>query len=84
MTAVSDPAGNGQYEVTFNRSLVNCVVQAAVGFGNPRAGGNAFPASIPFVNIAGGAPDGEVSVSFRDADLTTSVVDTSFLITAFY
>jgi hypothetical protein len=83
VAAVSDPAGNGQYEVTFNRSLVNCVVHAQPGFGNPRAGGNAFPASIPFVNIAGGAPDGKVSVEFRDADNTTSVVDTSFLITAF-
>ena len=81
VTAVSDPAGNGQYEVTFNRSLVNCVVQAEPGFGNPRAGGNAFPASaFRSLRESAGRP-GKRLIQARGQH--PSVVDTSFLITAF-
>ncbi len=82
VTAVSDLAGDSEYRVTFNRSLLNCVVQANVGFGNPRAGGNAFvsPGAVPFVG--GADTDDQVSVEFRRVD-TGAVVDTSFLITAF-
>jgi hypothetical protein len=81
VTAVDDPAGNGGYHVTFNRSLVGCVVHAAPGFGDPRAGGNAFPRSTPFVSV-GGADDRMVFVEFTDLDMNATV-DTSFLITAF-
>ena len=81
VTAVSDlTPGVSQYQVTFNRSLVNCVVQAANGFGNPRAGGNAYPRSIPFVNR--GDADDQASVEFTDP-VNGATVDTSFLITAF-
>lgn len=82
VTAVSDAAGNADYDVTFNRSLVNCVVHADVGFGDPRAGGNAFPTSTPLVNVGGTGDDSQVDVSFRDV-ATANVVDTSFLIAAF-
>jgi hypothetical protein len=79
VTAVSDPVGHGTYTVTFNRSLVNCVVQAVAGVGDP-AGTSLSVYAFPQVVVAAGLAN-QVGVTFRNpADMT---IDTSFLITAF-
>jgi hypothetical protein len=86
VTAVSDPAAQGTYAVTFNRSLANCVVQAVAGIGDPPG----TPAltdllAIPEVNVASGGDD-QATVNFSRPDPASAgsiPVDTSFLITAF-
>ena len=35
-TGVSEQAANGVYDITFNRSVANCVAQATVGMGDPQ------------------------------------------------
>jgi hypothetical protein len=71
--------GHGTYTVTFNRSLVNCVVQAVAGVGDP-AGTSLSVYAFPQVVVAAGLAN-QVGVTFRNpADMT---IDTSFLITAF-
>ena len=81
VTAVLDPAGSLPYEVTFNRSLRNCIVHAVPGEGDP---GGIFPVttvpSFPVVGLNGGDA-ATTHVIFR-TDAGT-VTDTSFLITAF-
>jgi hypothetical protein len=80
VTAVSDPAGQGPYLVTFNRSLVNCVVQAVAGLGDPTTVGAVSSQGSPFVGMLEGNA-AQVEVGFVDpAGMAT---DTSFLITAF-
>jgi hypothetical protein len=80
VTAVSDPAGASPYLVTFNRSLVNCVVQAVAGLGDPTAVGAVSSQGSPFVGMLEGNA-AQVEVGFVDpAGMET---DTSFLITAF-
>jgi hypothetical protein len=85
VTAVAD-TGTATYLVTFNRSLVNCVVDATAGTGNPTgtiplAGGTP---RIPVINMAAGAAagdDAQALVAFEtDAG---AAIDTSFMITAF-
>jgi hypothetical protein len=79
VTAVGDPAGDNNYTLTFNRSLVNCVVQAGAGYGNP-AGSSTTDAAIPIVSMEIGNPN-QVHVFFENAVGTT--IDTAFLVTAF-
>jgi hypothetical protein len=79
VTAVTDPAGPTSYTVTFNRSLVNCVVQAVAGIGNPMGGGGVLLSS-PIVTMDAGTDD-KVNATFIDP--AGSVTDTSFMITAF-
>jgi hypothetical protein len=78
VTSVTDTTV-GDYRVFFNRSLVNCVVQAVAGHGDPTG---AFQSSnaIPQVKMAGGAAN-EVGVEFINTQAVH--VDTAFLITAF-
>ena len=86
MTAVDDPAGNNAYTVTFDRSLVNCVVQATEGFGNPLIGSAASFDGFPSVNMVGTSNPNQVQVSFRHASgspTTYATTDDSFMITAF-
>jgi hypothetical protein len=80
VTAVSDPPGNSDYVVTFNRSLANCVVQATNGFGNPTGGSAAVDTTIPIVSSMGAGNPGNVLMTF---DKGGALADTSFLITAF-
>ena len=81
VTAVSDAAdSSGGYTVTFNRSMVNCVVQATPGFGDPRGSGDAADHSSPFIRVQAGGAD-QVLVTFITPNSTFA--DTSFLITAF-
>ena len=79
VTDVTDPAGDNAYTVTFNRSLVNCVVQAVAGFGDP-AGTAVGSFAFPFVSMVTGSED-QTNVTFHDAAGATT--DTAFLITAF-
>ena len=82
VTAVDDPAGDSSYTVTFNRSLVNCVVQASEGFGDPAPGTNDAPVGlIPYVNSSFGGSD-QVAVFFSKTAGTRTDSDTSFMITA--
>ena len=79
VTAVSDPAGDSNYTVTFNRSVANCVVLVHPGFGDPIGS-----ASVPFglssiVNVADAGPEA-VDVQFGSG---AAPVDTAFMITAF-
>jgi hypothetical protein len=81
VTAVSDPAGDSAYTVSFNQSLENCVVQAVPGVGDPPGTPSGLVAvSLPIVNMAAGGAN-DVNVTFRL--LSGNVTDTAFLITAF-
>ena len=78
--AVSDPAGdNGIYTVTFTRSLVNCVVQATGGFGDP-VGMAQAGVRIPRIDMSLGSA-GQAEVRFFSD--TAAASDTAFLVTAF-
>jgi hypothetical protein len=80
VTAVSDPAGSSGYTVTFNRSLVNCVVQAMQGIGEP-SGSAATPGTAsPDVGVILGGADQLVVTFYNNA---SAVVDTAFMIAAF-
>jgi hypothetical protein len=82
VTAVSDtPGDNGAYRLTFNRTAVNCVVQAVPGFGDPGGTPTGEEDAIPFVAMDNGGPD-EVDVFFENVNTDTGV-DTSFLVAAF-
>ncbi len=80
IAAIDDPPGASGYRVRFDRSLVNCVVQATSGVGNPPG---VLPlaagARIPLVNMSAGSGD-QVDVTFISE--LGAVVDTSFMITA--
>jgi hypothetical protein len=81
VTAVSDPAGNSAYTVSFNQSVENCVVQAVPGVGDPPGTPAGLAAvSLPTVNMAAGGAN-DVDVTFRL--LSGAVNDSAFLITAF-
>ena len=77
---VNDPAGNGTYTVTFNQSVVNCVVQAAAGAGDPPGGAPVIGGAFPTFDMSAGSSS-QISVTFIDT--ASNVTDTSFLITAF-
>jgi hypothetical protein len=80
VSAVSDPAGNSDYLVTFASSVRNCVVQATAGEGDPKGNGEiveSFPSGI----VMSAGTSSEVSVRFRTA--INIQADTSFLISAF-
>lgn len=79
VTAVADDAlpAAGHYAVTFNRSLVNCVVVAAQGIGNPTGGASTIGPAHPDVFISGG---NQADVTFYNGGNVTA--DTAFMITA--
>jgi hypothetical protein len=75
--------GVNTYTVTFNRSLIDCVVLANTGIGNPpfSPGGDAQTiAAIPEVVMDNG-PSGQVEVTFTT--ITGQSPRASFLISAF-
>jgi hypothetical protein len=81
VTALSDPAGDSAYTVSFNQSVENCVVHAVPGVGDPPGTPTGLAAvSLPTVNMAAGGAN-NVDVTFRL--LSGTVTDTAFLITAF-
>ena len=83
MTAVDDdvPASAGHYTVTFNRSLVNCVVVAAQGIGNPSGPGSAATIGPAHPDVLVGSPaTNQASVTFYNGMNATA--DTAFMITA--
>ncbi len=77
---VDNPGNDHMYLLTFNRSLVNCVVQASTGFGNPSEGGGAAYYGIPDIFMESGSAE-QVEIAFKNHDGTN--VDTSFMVTAF-
>jgi len=78
--AVSDPAGDSSYRLTFDRSLKGCVVQATPGYGNPAGSANVDEEATPLVAMENGNED-QADVFFEDA-VTITPIDTSFLVTA--
>jgi hypothetical protein len=84
VTAVDDdvPTSAGHYTVTFNRSLVNCVVQAQQGIGNPSgsAGADTIGPAHPDVLMSSGGAS-QVVVAFYNGSNVTA--DAAFMITAF-
>lgn len=82
VTAVNDPSGASAYTVTFDRSLVNCVVQATAGVGDPSGTTPlAAGAYIPLVDMSAAAGSADVKATFLNHQGV--LVDTSFMITAF-
>jgi hypothetical protein len=82
VTAVSDAAGEGgAYRLTFDRSVVNCVVHAVPGYGDPGGTATGEEDAVPFVAMDNGGPD-EVDVFFENV-ITDTGTDTSFFVTAF-
>jgi len=81
VTAVDDdvPASAGHYTVTFNRSLVNCVVVAAQGIGNPSGSAATIGPAHPDVQVGFPAAN-QASVTFYNGSNATA--DTAFMITA--
>jgi hypothetical protein len=83
VTGVTDPTGDNQYTVTFDRSLQNCVVEAQPGIGDPTASAEADDATGVITMNQGGQHD-QVAVQFtRPSGTNDPTVDTSFVITAF-
>jgi hypothetical protein len=80
VTAVDDPPGDNAYTLTFNRSVVNCVVLANPGYGKP-AGTSAVQTGIPVVSMDVGGPN-QANVFF-EKPLGGGVTDTAFLAAAF-
>jgi hypothetical protein len=77
VTGVTEPALIGNpYDVTFDRSLTNCVVSADAGSGDP-AGDHVQSQATPAISTA----DKTVTLSWESDSGT--LVDTSFLIAAF-
>ena len=76
-----DPPGAGPYyDVTFNRSLMGCVVDAVSGIGKP-SGGPPFTATTSYATVFMEGSDPTVArVQFWANNLQ---VDTSFMIVAF-
>ena len=68
--------------MTFNRSLVNCVVQAAQGIGNPAgdAGAATIGPAHPDIFVGLGGDDQALVTFYNGSNL---VADTAFMITAF-
>ena len=82
VSAVSDPSGNSEYVVTFDRSLANCVAHAIPGAGVPDGGPSAvFLDLVPVVTIRPSDPS-TVRIRFWDDNFGNNQ-DTSFMISAF-
>jgi hypothetical protein len=86
VTSVTEPSStDGQYVVTFNRPMTNCIVQATAGVGEPAGGTSTANTSIPIVLMPLGT-SAEVEVDWKRSDDTADFgvdIDTSFLISAF-
>jgi hypothetical protein len=80
VTALNDPPGDNAYRLTFDRSLVNCVVLAAPGYGKP-AGTSTVQTGIPVVSMDVGGPD-QADVFFEKPS-GGGVTDTAFVAAAF-
>jgi hypothetical protein len=79
VTAVSDPAGDNTYTLTFARNLAGCVVHASQGIGVPSGMASTFGPASPHVNIVAGGE--RVEVAFYSN--TAAIVDTAFMVAAF-
>ena len=80
VTAVSETAFAGEYRVTFNRSVSNCVAHATSGEGDPHALAASTDQGAGAVYMQTDAAE-VVEVVFQDAGGVDS--DTSFLVSAF-
>jgi hypothetical protein len=77
--AVDDPIGDNAYKLTFDRSIVNCVVLAQPGYGNPAGSANVEESAFGTISMEENDPR-EVDVFFEMAGGGTT--DTAFLVTA--
>ena len=81
VTAVAEEISAGHYTVTFNRSLVNCVVVAQQGIGNPSGSASTIGPAHGDVMAGIGPGETQALVTFYDGANTTN--DTAFMIAAF-
>ena len=81
VTAVAEEISAGHYTVTFNRSLVNCVVMAQQGIGNPSGSASTIGPAHADVSAGMGPGEDQALVTFYDGANTTN--DTAFMIAAF-
>ena len=83
--SVAEPAGtDGDYTVTFDRDLTNCVVHAQAGGGNPAGSGVNLSRALPLVLMDSGTDD-QVRITFNrlDGNEFGEPTDTSFFVSAF-
>jgi len=80
VTGVVEPPGSNSYLVTFNRSVVNCAVQATVGRGDPSALAPFPPIAVLNVDLTVGPAD---QVQVFSTTPGGAAQDTPFFITAF-
>jgi hypothetical protein len=80
VTAVSETAFAGEYRVTFDRSVLNCVAHATSGEGDPHGGAASTEQGAAAVFMQTDAAE-VIEVVFDDAAGAGS--DTSFLVSAF-
>jgi len=81
VTAVAEDISAGHYTVTFNRSLVNCVVVAQQGIGNPSGSASTIGPAHGDVMAGIGPGETQALVTFYDGASATN--DTAFMIAAF-
>jgi hypothetical protein len=78
--------GIGDYLVTFDRDLTNCVAQAVGGYGRPRGSGIKHEAASANITMDPLITDSQLRVKWRRPDGSTNfgvLTDTSFFITVF-
>jgi len=81
VVSVNDPLGNSQYEVTFDRSVTNCIVNVTAGRGDPPGPPAMGFETVPVVDMAEGTPPETVKVLLQ-SNVTGTTVDDSFFISA--
>jgi hypothetical protein len=81
VVSVNDPPGDGQYQVTFDRSVTNCIVQVTAGRGDP-AGASALGfEAVPVVDMFEGTQPETVKVLLA-SNTSGTTIDDSFFISA--
>jgi hypothetical protein len=82
VVAVNDPPGDGsEYEVTFDRSVTNCVVHVTAGRGDPPGPPAVGFEAVPVVDMFEGTPPETVAVLF-ESNVNGTIMDDSFFISA--
>jgi hypothetical protein len=81
VVSVNDPLGNNQYEITFDRSVTNCIVQVTPGRGDPPGPPALGFEAVPVVDMFEGTPPETVKVLF-ESNVSGTIADDSFFISA--
>jgi hypothetical protein len=79
VTGVTDPAGNNQYTVSFDRSVRNCAILATEVSSDD---GTDYNDAVPFVRLVADLHPNEAKIGFSHGAPATPI-DTSFNVAAF-